>query len=54
MVAAPVPPAATDPGYPRSLPRSRRYVLKVQIGDKRWFKGSKNEAIGALDSFTVA
>lgn len=30
------------------------YVMKVQIGDKRWFKGAKNEALGTLESFTVA
>eukprot|EP00887_Chlorella_sp_A99_P005998 scaffold27.g5998.t1 len=30
------------------------YILKVQCGDKRWFKGTKNEVLGALDSFTVA
>jgi hypothetical protein len=30
------------------------YLLKVQIGDKRWFKGAKNEAMGAWESFTVA
>jgi hypothetical protein len=30
------------------------YILKVQMGDKRWFRGQKNEAAGILDSFTVA
>merc|ERR1711977_597866 len=30
------------------------YILKVQIGDKRWFKGAKKEAEGALNSFIVA
>lgn len=30
------------------------YILKVQIGDKRWFKGAKNEAEGSFNSFTVA
>lgn len=30
------------------------YLLKVQIGDKRWFKGAKNEALGSFNSFTVA
>lgn len=29
------------------------YLLKVQCGDKRWFKGAKTEAIGAWNSFTV-
>lgn len=30
------------------------YILKVQIGDKRWFKGAKKEAEGLVSSFTVA
>merc|ERR1712060_341413 len=30
------------------------YILKVQCGDKRWFKGVKKEAEGVLNSFTVA
>eukprot|EP00195_Chlamydomonas_chlamydogama_P010293 CAMPEP_0202892868 /NCGR_PEP_ID=MMETSP1392-20130828/2542_1 /ASSEMBLY_ACC=CAM_ASM_000868 /TAXON_ID=225041 /ORGANISM="Chlamydomonas chlamydogama, Strain SAG 11-48b" /LENGTH=254 /DNA_ID=CAMNT_0049576983 /DNA_START=75 /DNA_END=839 /DNA_ORIENTATION=- len=30
------------------------YILKVQIGDKRWFKGAKKEAFGLSDSFTLA
>lgn len=30
------------------------YVLKVQVGDKRWFKGASIEALGAWNSFTVA
>ena len=29
------------------------YICKVQVGDKRWFKGAKKEATGAIDSFTV-
>lgn len=29
------------------------YLIKIQIGDKRWFKGAKKDAIGAWDSFTV-
>lgn len=29
------------------------YLIKVQVGDKRWFKGAKKEAIGAWNSFTV-
>ncbi|KAL4419282.1 hypothetical protein ABPG77_008332 [Micractinium sp. CCAP 211/92] len=29
------------------------YLLKVQCGDKRWFKGAKKEAVGAWNSFTV-
>lgn len=30
------------------------YILKVQVGDKRWFKGADKEAKGAWNSFTVA
>ncbi len=30
------------------------YILKVQAGDKRWFKGAKKECLGVFDSFTVA
>lgn len=30
------------------------YILKVQCGDKRWFKGVKVEAEGAFNSFIVA
>lgn len=30
------------------------YVMKVQIGDKRWFKGARKDAEGAWNSFTVA
>jgi len=30
------------------------WICKVQIGDKRWFKGAKNEAEGSINSFTVA
>lgn len=30
------------------------YILKVQIGDKRWFKGAKNAALGIQNSFAVA
>lgn len=29
------------------------YLIKVQCGDKRWFKGAKKEAQGAWNSFTV-
>merc|ERR1711972_408965 len=29
------------------------YILKVQVGDKRWFKGAKKEAEGTLNSFVV-
>eukprot|EP00892_Ulva_mutabilis_P007894 jgi/Ulvmu1/5477/UM023_0013.1 len=30
------------------------YILKVQIGDKRWFKGASKDALGATSSFIVA
>jgi hypothetical protein len=30
------------------------WLIKVQAGDKRWFKGAKTECQGALNSFTVA
>merc|ERR1711972_93013 len=30
------------------------YILKIQIGDKRWFKGAKKEAETAFNSFVVA
>merc|ERR1719408_463963 len=30
------------------------YILKVQVGDKRWFKGVRKEAEGVLNSFIVA
>lgn len=30
------------------------WILKVQVGDKRWFKGTKKEAYGAIDSFVLA
>merc|ERR1712070_472680 len=30
------------------------YILKIQVGDKRWFKGVKKEAEGVLNSFIVA
>jgi hypothetical protein len=29
------------------------YILKVQVGDKRWFKGARKEAEGSFNSFTV-
>jgi hypothetical protein len=34
--------------------QGKLWVLKVQIGDKRWFKGAKNDAFNAFDSWTVA
>merc|ERR1739848_572037 len=30
------------------------FILKIQIGDKRWFKGAKKEAEGTFNSFIVA
>merc|ERR1712232_1015943 len=30
------------------------YILKLQVGDKRWFKGAKKEAEGCFNSFNVA
>lgn len=32
----------------------RLFLLKVQIGDKRWFKGADKFGIGVAESFTVA
>mmetsp|Transcript_13485 Transcript_13485/g.25570 ORF Transcript_13485/g.25570 Transcript_13485/m.25570 type:complete len:289 (+) Transcript_13485:84-950(+) len=30
------------------------YILFIQVGDKRWFKGVDKEALGFRDSFTLA
>jgi hypothetical protein len=30
------------------------YVLKIQVGDKRWFKGVDKDAFGCANSFTIA
>jgi len=30
------------------------WICKIQVGDKRWFKGAKKEALGTFNSFTVA
>jgi len=30
------------------------YIAKIQVGDKRWFKGAKKEATGVFESFIVA
>ncbi|KAF5839536.1 oxygen evolving enhancer 2 of photosystem II [Dunaliella salina] len=30
------------------------YILKVQAGDKRWFKGTDKDCLGIIQSFTVA
>jgi hypothetical protein len=37
-----------------TVANGRLWVCKIQIGDKRWFKGAKNEALGTFQSFTVA
>merc|ERR1719393_412773 len=33
---------------------STLYILKIQVGDKRWFKGVNKDAEGTLNSFIVA
>lgn len=33
---------------------SKLYLVKIQVGDKRWMKGANREAITAWNSFTVA
>merc|ERR1719335_923681 len=33
---------------------STLYILKIQVGDKRWFKGVRKEAEGVFNSFIVA
>jgi hypothetical protein len=30
------------------------WIMRVQVGDKRWFKGASREAKGLTESFTVA
>lgn len=30
------------------------WICKIQVGDKRWFKGVDKEAMGTFNSFTVA
>jgi hypothetical protein len=30
------------------------YIMKFQVGDKRWFKGAKKDALGTIESFIVA
>lgn len=37
-----------------TVANGKLWVLKVQIGDKRWFKGADEQARGARDSFIVA
>ncbi len=40
--------------FAATVSRGNLYVIKVQAGDKRWFKGEKNACIGSWESFTVA
>lgn len=37
-----------------TVSNGKLWIIKVQVGDKRWFKGAKKEALGAFNSFTVA
>merc|ERR1712193_571204 len=37
-----------------TVSNSNLYILKIQVGDKRWFKGVKKEAEGVYNSFIVA
>jgi hypothetical protein len=37
-----------------TVSNGKLWICKIQVGDKRWFKGAKNEATGAFNSFTVA
>ena len=30
------------------------YLIKIQAGDKRWFKGARKDCLGSWESFTVA
>jgi hypothetical protein len=30
------------------------WILKVQVGDKRWIRGVDKEALGVFDSFIVS
>ncbi|KAG2430628.1 hypothetical protein HXX76_010146 [Chlamydomonas incerta] len=32
---------------------NKLYIIKIQVGDKRWFKGVDKEAKGTFNSFTV-
>jgi hypothetical protein len=32
---------------------NKLYILKIQVGDKRWFKGVEKDAKGTFNSFTV-
>merc|ERR1712176_896184 len=37
-----------------TVSKGNLYIIKIQAGDKRWFKGAKNECLGTWESFTVA
>jgi hypothetical protein len=37
-----------------SVSNGNLYILKIQVGDKRWFKGVEKDAKGTWNSFTVA
>ena len=37
-----------------TVANGKLYIIKAQCGDKRWFKGVKNEVMGSINSFTVA
>ena len=37
-----------------TVSNGKLYIIKIQAGDKRWFKGAKRECIGSWESFTVA
>jgi len=37
-----------------TVSKGKLYIVKIQAGDKRWFKGAKVECLGSWDSFTVA
>merc|ERR1739848_384649 len=37
-----------------TVSKNTLYILKVQVGDKRWFKGVNKDAEGVFNSFIVA
>lgn len=40
--------------FTAAVSQGKLYILKVQAGDKRWFKGAKKFVEGADASFTIA
>jgi hypothetical protein len=36
-----------------TVANSKLYLLKVQVGDKRWYRGADKDAWRAIDSFVV-